>query len=241
MTSENLPDKAAEAGQERLSEQIARTGMFGTETTGDTSGYGGLRVRRAPVPSSPRPYGSYFDEVADRLADGMEREGPGFDEAIERVIVDRGELTLHVRREHLGSVAKVLRDEPSLAFELCLGVSGVHYPWETGRELHAVYALLSITHNRRLRLEVSAPDLRAHLRRPSRADADPDARRLEGPPGAQGLPARRHPGGIPRCPCAAARGAEGLPMTELAARAGGSRGSSPRASTAPPEERRACL
>ncbi len=26
MTSENLPDKAAEAGQERLSEQIARTG-----------------------------------------------------------------------------------------------------------------------------------------------------------------------------------------------------------------------
>ena len=101
MTSENLPDPAAEAGQERLSEQIARTGMFGTETTGDTSGYGGLRVRRAPVPSSPRPYGSYFDEVADRLADGMEREGPGFDEAIERVIVDRGELTLHVRREHL--------------------------------------------------------------------------------------------------------------------------------------------
>ena len=132
MTSENLPDRpdaAAEAGQERLSEQIARTGMFGTETTGDTSGYGGLRVRRAPVPSSPRPYGSYFDEIADRLADGLAREGPGFDEAIEQVIVDRGELTLHVRREHLAAVAKVLRDEPSLAFELCLGVSGVHYPW----------------------------------------------------------------------------------------------------------------
>jgi NADH-quinone oxidoreductase subunit C len=166
VTEENLPDRsdpAAVAGQERLSEQIARTGMFGTETTGDTSGYGGLRVRRAPVPSSPRPYGSYFDEVADRLADGMEREGPGFDEAIERVIVDRGELTLHVRREHLAGVAKVLRDEPSLAFELCLGVSGVHYPWEAGRELRAVYALLSITHNRRLRLEVSAPDEDPHV------------------------------------------------------------------------------
>jgi NADH-quinone oxidoreductase subunit C len=130
VTDENLPDRpdpAAVAGQERLAEQIARTGMFGTETTGDTSGYGGLRVRRAPVPSSPRPYGSYFDEVADRLADGVEREGTGFDEAIERVIVDRGELTLHVQREHLAAVAKVLRDEPSLAFELCLGVSGVHY------------------------------------------------------------------------------------------------------------------
>jgi len=74
------------------------------------------------------------------------------------VVVDRGELTLHVRAEHLVTVAKVLRDEPSLAFQLCLGTSGVHYPGETGRELHAVYPLLSITHNRRVRLEVSVPD-----------------------------------------------------------------------------------
>ena len=157
MTSENLPDRAAIAGQERLSEQVARTGMFGTRTTGDTSGYGGLRVRRTPVPASLRPYGSYFDEIADRLEQGLEKEGTAFEDAVERVIVDRGELTLHVRPEHLTGVAKVLRDEPSLAFEMCLGVSGVHYPWDTGRELHAVYPLLSITHNRRVRLEVSAP------------------------------------------------------------------------------------
>ena len=161
MTSENLPEsaaEAAEAGQERLAEQIARTGMFGTEDTGDTSGYGGLRVRRAPLPSSPRPYGSYFDQITDRLAGGLGQEGAGFDDAVEQVIIDRGELTLHVRREHQPRVAKVLRDEPSLAFEMCLGVTGVHYPWQAGRELHAVYQLLSITHNRRLRLEVSAPD-----------------------------------------------------------------------------------
>src|SRR6185437_16996374 len=55
--------------------------------------------------------------------------------------------------------------------------------------------------------------LRAHLRRPPRADPDRDARRLEGPPGAQGLPARRHPGGIPRCPYTTSRGQEGLPVT----------------------------
>src|SRR5690348_5626223 len=55
--------------------------------------------------------------------------------------------------------------------------------------------------------------LRSHLRRPSRADPDRDARRLEGPPGAQGLPARRHPGGIPRCPYTTSRGQEGLPVT----------------------------
>ena len=132
--------------------------MFGTETTGDTSGYGGLQVRRPGPPSTARPYGSYFDEVADRLAEGLERDGPAFAEAVARVVVERGELTLHVPREHLVAVARLLRDEPSLAFQMCLGVSGVHYPWDAGRELHAVYPLLSITHNRRVRLEVSAPD-----------------------------------------------------------------------------------
>jgi NADH-quinone oxidoreductase subunit C len=42
-------------------------------------------------------------------------------------------------------------------------VSGVHYPGETGRELHAVYHLLSMTHNRRIRLEVAAPDADPHI------------------------------------------------------------------------------
>ncbi len=162
MTSESVaegqPDPAAVAGEHRLSQQVERTGMFGTETTGDTSGYGGLRVRRPEQPATPRPYGSYFDEVADRLAEGLDRSGSAFAEAVTRVVVDRGELTLYVPREHLVAVARLLRDEPSLAFEMCLGVSGVHYPWDAGRELHAVYPLLSITHNRRVRLEVSAPD-----------------------------------------------------------------------------------
>ena len=130
----------------------------GAQRTGYTPGSGGRRLRRHALPASERPYGSYYDELADNLGQALEKESIGFDEAIERVIVDRGELTLHVRAEHLTGVAKVLRDEPSLAFELCLGVSGVHYPWDTGRELHAAYPLLSITHNRRVRLEVSAPD-----------------------------------------------------------------------------------
>jgi NADH-quinone oxidoreductase subunit C len=162
VTSDNAtdgqPDPAAVAGDHRLSEQVERTGMFGTETTGDTSGYGGLRVRRPDRPATPRPYGSYFDEVADELAAGLERSGGSFPEAVTQVVVERGELTLHVPPEHLVAVARLLRDMPSLGFEMCLGVSGVHYPWDTGRELHAVYPLLSITHNRRVRLEVSVPD-----------------------------------------------------------------------------------
>jgi NADH-quinone oxidoreductase subunit C len=165
------PDKAALAGQERLAEQVQRTGMFGTQTSGDTSGYGGLQVRRTPPLPAQRPYGSYFDEIADGLGAALERGSGSFGDAIERVAVEFGELTFHVRRDKLPAVAARLRDEPALAFELCLGVSGVHYPADVGRELHAVYHLVSIRHNRRLRLEVSAPDADPHV--PSLVDVYP--------------------------------------------------------------------
>jgi NADH-quinone oxidoreductase subunit C len=162
VTAEN-DDSAALAGRERLAEQVKRTGMFGTEGTGDTSGYGGLQVRRPPPLPAPRPYGSYFDEVADTLGGALAESGTSFGDAIERVAVERGELTFHVRRERLPEVAAKLRDQPGLAFEMCLGVSGVNYPADAGRELHAVYHLLSLRHNRRVRLEVSAPDADPHI------------------------------------------------------------------------------
>ena len=155
-----LPVRLAE---ERLAGSVIRTGMFGTRTTGDTSGYGGLQVHQVPPIESPRPYGSYFDELANTLGTALESAGVGFPDAIERVVAHRGELTFHVRRERLPEVAAKLRDDPALRFELCSGVSGVHYPKDTGQELHAVYHLLSITHNRRVRLEVSAPDADPHI------------------------------------------------------------------------------
>ena len=156
----NLP---ARLGEERLAEPVIRTGLFGVSDTPDTSGYGGLRVHRAPAIESPRPYGSYFDEIADALGGALETAGVGFSDAIERVVADRGELTFYVRRERLPEVAARFRDDPALRFELCSGVSGVHYLDEGGRELHAVYHLLSITHNRRVRLEVTAPDADPHI------------------------------------------------------------------------------
>ena len=96
---------------------------------------------------------------------------------------------------------------------------------------------MSITHNRRIRVEVAAPDadphipslfarlpdhrlarardlrlLRHHLRRPSRADPHRNARRLGGAPATQGLPVGRHPRGVPRRRDPAARRAEGLQL-----------------------------
>jgi NADH-quinone oxidoreductase subunit C len=141
-----------------------REGMFGVSGPGDTSGYGGLVRTVAMPPATQRPYGGWFDEVADVLAEVLAEDGgPGWDAAVEKVVVDRGEMCLYVRREHLVPVAQALRDDPDLRFEMCMGVSGVHFPDELGRELHAVYPLLSVTHNRRLRLEVTCPDADPHI------------------------------------------------------------------------------
>jgi NADH-quinone oxidoreductase subunit C len=149
--------------EEQAEAPVVRTGMFGVHGTQDTSGYGRLQVHRAPPIVSEPPYGGYFDTLADALGSALAADGSGFGDAVERVVVDRGELTFYVRREHLLAVADKLLHDPALRFEIFSGVSGVHYPNETGRELHAVYHLLSITHNRRVRLEVTAPDADPHI------------------------------------------------------------------------------
>ena len=143
--------------------QVVRRGMFGVQDTSDTSGYGLLQVHKRPPVSSEPPYGGYFDTIAQELGGALEADGLGFSDAIERVVVDRGEVTFHVRRERLVAVCEKLLKEPALRFEIFGGVSGVHYPEDTGRELHAVYHLLSITHNRRVRLEVTTPDADRHI------------------------------------------------------------------------------
>jgi NADH-quinone oxidoreductase subunit C len=126
------------------------TDMFGAAFGGDTSGFGGM-VKRAPADAStPRPYGGWFDEAVDALEEAY----PAFGDAVTRVVVDRGELTLHVRPERLAEVALVLRDDPNLRFEFCSGVSGVDYPSQRER-LHAVVHLMSMTYRRRIRLETA--------------------------------------------------------------------------------------
>ncbi len=169
MTEQQGPDETLDS---RLPETRApkpdvigvQKGSFGVQGTPDTSGYGGL-VRPITLPgSTARPYGGWFDDVADRLAEVMpEGDGSTYDEAFEKVVVDRDELTFYVRRESLLEVAKTFRDDQELRFEFCSGVSGVHYPNDLGRELHSVYHLLSMTHNRRVRLEVTCPDSDPHL------------------------------------------------------------------------------
>ena len=136
---------------------MSENGMFGGKGSGDTSGFGGLVNSATVIAATQRPYGGYFDQVADEL----ERAYPLFSDAIEKVVVDRGELTLFIKAARLVDVAKILRDQ--LRFEMCVGVNGIHFPEETSRELHAVYSLLSITRNQRIRLEVCVSEKEPHI------------------------------------------------------------------------------
>ena len=126
-------------------------GMFGVKGTGDVSGFGGLARRRPTVADSPRPFGGYFDEVHDALEEAY----PGFADAVERVVVDRGELTLHIKPERIAEVCQIMRDDESLRFELCSSVDGVDYLGSDERRFHISYQLTSMTYRRRVRLEAA--------------------------------------------------------------------------------------
>ncbi|MCX6414163.1 MAG: NADH-quinone oxidoreductase subunit C [Actinobacteria bacterium] len=163
MTESNASLPVIPPGVTNLELLDSRDGAFGVKGSGDTSGFGGLVDPRVMPGASQAPFGGWFDEVAEEIELSLADQGLPFASATEKVVVDRGEITFFVRREHLVAFARVLRDEPGLRFEMCSGVSGVHYPSDAGRELHAVYHFLSITHNRRIRVEVTAPDADPHI------------------------------------------------------------------------------
>ena len=159
---DNAPAPADAAPAQRgfaLPEPIAhREGLFGAGTDSSTSGFAGLVTDSFLPGEALRPYGSWFDQVVDVLEELIAADGLKVSDVIEKVTVDRGQLGIFVAREHIVRVASYLRDDPDLRFEMCLGTNGVHYPADTGRELHAVYPLYSITHNRMIRLEAVCPE-----------------------------------------------------------------------------------
>ena len=132
--------------------------MFGAVFGSDTSGFGGLVPRRTAELSTPKPYGGWFDEATDAL----EAAWPGFGDNVLRVVVDRGELTIHVKPAAVLEIATTLRNDPNLRFELLSSVSGVDYPGSEAR-LHAVYHFTSMTYRRRLRVEAAVTAEDPHL------------------------------------------------------------------------------
>ena len=161
MTESGIP--VVPEGVSELDVVGVRRGSFQVSGSGDTSGFGGLVSPIVMPAPTERPYGGGFDELADEIELALADRNLPVSSVIDKVVVDHDEITFFVLAEYIVDFARMLRDEPGLRFEMCLGVNGVHYPEDRGRELHAVYPFLSITHNRRIRVEVTAPDANPHI------------------------------------------------------------------------------
>ncbi|TPE61022.1 NADH-quinone oxidoreductase subunit C [Sandaracinobacter neustonicus] len=70
-----------------------------------------------------------------------------------------GELTLTVAREAAGSVLQQLRDTPDLSYEQLLDIAGADYP-ERAERLEVNWHLLSLKHNRRIRVKVLTDEVK---------------------------------------------------------------------------------
>jgi len=165
-SSADRPEGGLEPTGTRPAEPVVtgreRQGMFGVHGSGDTSGYGGVRLPAYSPAPAERPYGGWFDQFADEFYAALaERKIPA--EAILQTTVDRGEITFYVAREHLPAIAKTLRDDGGLRFELLSSVSGVDYGVDVPQRLHAVYHFTSLTYRRRIRLEVTLDVEDAHV------------------------------------------------------------------------------
>ena len=161
MTESGIP--VVPEGVNELDVVGVRRGSFQVSGSGDTSGFGGLVSPIVMPAPTKRPYGGWFDELADEIELALADRNLPVSSVIDKVVVDRDEITFFVLAEYIVDFTRMLRDEPGLRFEMCLGVNGVHYPEDKGRELHAVYPFLSITHNRRIRVEVTAPDANPYI------------------------------------------------------------------------------
>ena len=84
-------------------------------------------------------------------------------ERVKSVTVERDEVTAVIPANAMIDALRDLRDRPELRFDMLIDVCGVDYrgygdgAYE-GARFAAVYHLLSLPHNRRLRVRVFAPD-----------------------------------------------------------------------------------
>jgi NADH-quinone oxidoreductase subunit C len=77
-------------------------------------------------------------------------------DAVEDVATFRGDISVHIRANHLRAACEFLRDEPALTFKYLSDITAVdHYPGEPRFE--TVYHILSFETNERLRLKVRIP------------------------------------------------------------------------------------
>jgi NADH-quinone oxidoreductase subunit C len=74
--------------------------------------------------------------------------------------VRNGEAIITVKRDAIVPVLTKLRDDPALHFELLVDIAGVDYP-DRQERFEVVYQLLSLKHNRRVRVKVTTDETMA--------------------------------------------------------------------------------
>jgi len=78
-------------------------------------------------------------------------------DAVLDVVLERDELCLVVERDRIARVLKFLRDDVNCQFKQLMDVCGADYPGREDR-FEVVYNLLSLTHNRRVRVKIAASE-----------------------------------------------------------------------------------
>lgn len=68
-----------------------------------------------------------------------------------------GEVTLVTTRDHVLAVLETIRDDAELRYHQLIDIIGVDYP-ERAERFEVNYVLLSLTHNRRIRVKLSTDD-----------------------------------------------------------------------------------
>ena len=101
-----------------------------------------------------------MSEQLKRLSIGLREQLGG---AIVSEVMALEELTVAIDVEHMAEAMLLLRDHPDLRFQQLIDLCGVDYrdygdgAWQ-GKRFAAVYHLLSVQHNWRLRVRVFCPD-----------------------------------------------------------------------------------
>jgi NADH-quinone oxidoreductase subunit C len=88
-----------------------------------------------------------LQEHGDYLTAALARESPGFE-------IAHGEAILTLPREAIVRTLTFLRDDGNCLYKMLIDICGVDYP-DRAERFEVVYNLLSLKHNRRIRLKVA--------------------------------------------------------------------------------------
>ena len=140
--------------------------------SGDTSGFGGLRLPGYVPAPAERPFGGWFDAFVDELGAALAERGVGG--ALQQITIDRGEITFYVApRAASSSCAGRCATTTACASSCAPRCPAWTTAADVARRLHVVYHLLSMTYRRRIRLEVALDVDDAHV--PSVVEVYPTA------------------------------------------------------------------